>query len=220
MTNTTINKEKVLRYLSYRNQKIDDRLDSLIDDSIEKMVGTIEGRKTYKFFQINRGEELSIEGTKLILEGNNIRKHLKDANSCILIAVSLGHKVDTLIRYYEKINMTKAIVLDACASVAIEDIANTFNKELQYIVAKDNKKLTSRYSPGYGDWPLDIQKGIVDILNTQKTIGLNVTSHNILIPRKSITAIIGVIDKGFQVGEYNCFDCDKYEDCNYCEIGG
>src|SRR5699024_11558941 len=114
---------------------------------------------------------------------------------CILIGVSLGHKVDTIIRYYEKLDMTKAIILDSCASVAIEDIINNINENLEKIVSKDKKILTSRYSPGYGDWPLDIQRNILDVLESSKTIGLNLTSHNILIPRKSITAIIGEIGR-------------------------
>ncbi|HLR21837.1 MAG TPA: methionine synthase [Tissierellaceae bacterium] len=210
-----INKEEVLRYLFYNNQKIDSRLNTLIDESIEEMERTIDGKSVYKFFQLNREEELSIDGTNIVLKGRDIKRHLENSNSCILIGVSLGHKVDTIIRYYEKLDMTKAIILDSCASVAIEDIINNINGNLETIVSKDKKILTSRYSPGYGDWPLDIQRNILDVLESSKTIGLNLTSHNILIPRKSITAIIGVMDNKFKKIEYNCLNCSKYNDCNF-----
>src|SRR5699024_6167005 len=210
-----INKEEVLRYLFYNNQKIDSRLNTLIDESIEEMERTIDGKRVYKFFQLNREEELSIDGTNIVLKGRDIKRHLENSNYCILIGVSIGHKVDTIIRYYEKIDMTKAIILDSFALVAIEDIINNINGNLETIVSKDKKILTSRYSPGYGDWPLDIQRNILDVLESSKTIGLNLTSHNILIPRKSITAIIGVMDNKFKKIEYNCLNCSKYNDCNF-----
>lgn len=212
----TINKEEVLRYLGYKDQEIDGITNRLIDESIREIDNLIKEKYVYKFFHILRGKgELWVKGTNLKLSGENIKNHLMNSDSCIIMAVTLGHDVDTMIRYYEKISMTKAMIIDACASAAIEDICNRVNDELESIVSKDNKTLTTRYSPGYGDLPIDMQNSLLNILEAKKSIGLSATSHNILIPRKSVTAIMGIMDSKYKKIEVNCLNCNKYDSCNY-----
>lgn len=60
----------------------------------------------------------------------------------------------------------------------------------------NNKDITFRYSPGYGDLPLDVQSSFLRALDAQKKIGLTVSENNLLFPRKSVTAIIGIINSG------------------------
>jgi cobalamin-dependent methionine synthase I len=54
--------------------------------------------------------------------------------------------------------------------------------------------LTMRYSPGYGDWNLDVQPEILATLDSGR-IRLTSNISHILIPEKSVTAIIGIKDK-------------------------
>ena len=79
--------------------------------------------------------------------------------------------MDFKIRYYEKTNITKALILDACATTAIEEICDKICEDLEEMVKKDNMALTTRYSPGYGDLPIDIQ-GFLSVLRAEKPIGL------------------------------------------------
>lgn len=216
MTKTVIDKNEVLRYLGYRGQVLDDITNKLINESIKEIGDLIEEKYVYRVLDINRNKgELWIKDTNLKLLGKDIKKHLANSNSLVLKAVTLGHNIDKTIRYYEKTSMAKAMIIDACASAAIEEICNRVNYELGEKVYKVNKKLTSRYSPGYGDLPIDMQKGLLDILETKKSIGLSVTSHNILIPRKSVTAIMGIVDANYKQEEIDCLNCDKYDSCNY-----
>src|SRR5699024_4636248 len=106
---------------------------------------------------INRkGDEFSIGDGKLKLPGEDIKNHLSKSKECLLIAATLGHAVDTRIRYYEKVSMNNAVILDACATAAIEQICDKICIEIQDQLAKD-KRLTYRFSPGYGDLPIQIQ---------------------------------------------------------------
>ena len=136
--------------------------------------------------------------------------------------------MDFKIRYYEKTNITKALILDACATTAIEEICDKICEDLEEMVKKDNMALTTRYSPGYGDLPIDIQRDFLSVLRADKSIGLTVSSHNILIPRKSITAIVGVIDiknkqncRGDPCSFKNdiCLDCKHYLTCVFKREG-
>lgn len=216
MSQISINKEEVLRYLAYKDQIIDKITDELIDESIKEMEGLIQERYVYRIFDITREQGgLLLNASNFKLLGSSIEKHLGNSQSCILLAVTLGYKVDTIIRYYAKDSMAKAIILDACASAAIEEVLDKVCYNLEGIVGKNNKVLTSRFSPGYGDLDISIQGDFLRVLEAEKSIGLTASSHNILIPRKSVTAIVGIVDRDVERGGHRCLDCSKYDSCNY-----
>ena len=79
--------------------------------------------------------------------------------------------------------------------------------------------ITFRYSPGYGDLPLDIQRSFLSVLDTQKKIGLTASENNLLFPRKSVTAIIGIIDKNIKIKKRSCIECSNYENCSFRRKG-
>ena len=68
-----------------------------------------------------------------------------------------------------------------------------------------------RFSPGYGDCPLTAQRSIVDALNATRLIGLTVTPTSLLMPTKSVTAVIGLFD-----GEVH--DAQSRPTCNICRM--
>lgn len=213
-------KEDVLRYLGYKNQKIDSITEILIQESIDEIKTLIRARYTYKSFKINRNEdEIELEGSSLSLLGDDIKRHLGKSENCILIAATLGHHVDTKIKYYEKVDMTKALILDSCATVFIEELCDGVCSEIENNLKKDQKKLTSRYSPGYGDLSIEIQNDFLLNLDAKRIIGLNASSNSILIPRKSVTAIVGIIEKDEEKKERACTNCNKYSTCRFKKGG-
>ena len=118
-----MDRKEVLRNLGYRGQYIGSDLDSLIGECIDETKSIIKPRYTYKAFQIVRRDgNIHLMGCTLTLEGRDIARQLENANLCILMAVTLGNAIDTKIRYYEKVDMTKALILDACATTAVEEV--------------------------------------------------------------------------------------------------
>lgn len=215
-----INKEEVLRYLGYKGQYLDEKIDKLIDQAINEINNAGRTKSTYRFFPLKMvSGRLLIKGTNIVLPGQDIKNHLKNTKDCIIMAATLGHEVDRLIRYYEKVSMTRALILDATASVAIEEAINKLNGDLEKEVFMDNKIFTSRYSPGYGDLPLSIQGGLLDILGAKKSIGLTANAHNILIPRKSITAILGIVAGSVVNNETSCEHCNMRNNCDFSKGG-
>lgn len=213
-------KNEILRYLGYKNQEIDNITDGLIYDSMEEIKSLIKARYIYKIFTINRdNNNLLLEGSKLYLMGNDIKNHLSKSQKCVLIGATLGHEVDTRIRYYEKSSITKALIFDACATVAIERICDNVCIEIEEKLNSANKALTYRFSPGYGDLPIDIQSDFLLTLGAKKSIGLTSSFHSILIPRKSVTAIAGIVDIKESKIEISCIDCNKYNTCMFSKEG-
>ncbi len=149
------------------------------------------------------------------LGGNDIKKVLKDSQKVLLIAATLGIYVDKLLRKIQITDMAQAVVFDSMASVAIEQFMDKIEEELK-IMYKDYY-FTNRFSPGYGDYPIEKQRNIVRILNTEKKIGLNLTQSLMLNPTKSVTAVIGLQKSPVKGGDgciSKCAKCNK-KDCLY-----
>jgi hypothetical protein len=216
MENFEINRKEVMRYLGHRNQKVDDKLEGLVEECIEEIKRTASPKYIFKTFCITAREpETSLENGLFELPGKAISRHLSKSSECILMAATLGVEVDKKIRYYEKIDLTKALILDACATAYIEEVCDKLCKDIEKDSLAPGKSLTHRFSPGYGDLPIHIQKGFLNVLDAGKRIGLTATSTNIMMPRKSVTAVIGIVDETCGTTQTGCAVCTKRNECAY-----
>lgn len=190
-----IDRTEVLRYLQTSKDLKDDNINRLIEETRAEIKDLINFRYLYRKFPIVFDEDgVKVRGTTLTLKGKSIKKHLKNSEEIYLMAATLGAQVDKKISYYEKISVTKSMIFDACATTAIEAGCDQVEAEIkEKVLAAGNEDITFRYSPGYGDLGIDIQKEILRILNAPKKIGLTASKYNMLLPTKSVTAIIGVI---------------------------
>lgn len=171
------------------------------------------------FDVVKYSEHIQVLRSSLVLRGKDMMAHLKDAKACAIMAVTLGNRIESKIRFYEKTNLTKAVIMDACATTAVEWLCDEVAKEIKKEAASRNLRATHRYSPGYGDFSIDIQEQILNNLEAQKKIGLTCTEEHMLIPRKSVTAIIGFQDKNLTTKHLGCKQCSKYGDCTYKREG-
>ena len=64
---------------------------------------------------------------------------------------------------------------------------------------------------------MNIQSDFLEVLGAKKKkfMGLMASSESILIPRKSVTAIAGIIDIDSKAEEITCLNCNKYATCNF-----
>lgn len=215
-----IPKDEVLRYLGYKKQEIEESLNKLIDETIEESKELLLPKFVYGSYKNKLQDNgVLLEGTNLVLQGKDIKEHLKYSNEVSVMAVTIGSKIETKIKFYEKSNLTKALILDSCATTAVEEVCDQIEDYIKMEANKNNLSITFRYSPGYGDLPLTIQGEVISILKADKTIGLTVSDHHILFPRKSVTAIIGLIPMGHELKEKGCKTCKNYETCGFRREG-
>lgn len=210
-----INKDEVLRYLGYNNQVLDEKISTQIDIAIEELKFISREKFTYDIFEVEMKDyKMQLSNSNLIFAGNDIYNHLKECSKCAVIAVTLGVQVDKKIMGYSKIDLMKSLIFDACATTAIEAICDNLEVEISQIAKAQGFNITSRYSPGYGDFHLDIQADILNCLDAYRKIGLSTTENFILLPRKSVTAVIGFQRAKAIQKKTKCIDC-KNEDCNF-----
>ena len=110
----------------------------------------------------------------------------------MLLAATLGAGSERMLLKAQAKSGAEAVLLDAVLSAAIEAVCDAQEAALRDSLAAHGLYLTDRFSPGYGDMPLAQTREICAVLAADKTIGLTVSQSGIMIPRKSVTAIMGV----------------------------
>ena len=107
--------------------------------------------------------------------------------------------------------MGNAAILDACGSAYVEAGCDEAERELASRLP--GMYLTDRFSPGYGDLPLDVQRALGNALNMEKLLGLHVTESLMLNPVKSVTAVIGISERPQMARIRGCAYCAMRETC-------
>jgi len=175
-----------LDYLGYRGRAADSRVAAAIDEIRGELAGLGEPKSIYKFWEcavdggIVRFDNAAIASADLV-------RHLAGCTQLAIFAITLGAAADTLLRRYSAENIGRAAIADAVASAMIDNFCDNLETEISKIIGKKN---TTRFSPGFGDFDFVYQKLILDKLNAQR-IGIFLTDAQMLVPQKSITAIIG-----------------------------
>ena len=191
ITLSNLNRSEALRYMGAKALNPDKMTSDIMDEVESELLKVC--RPAYTFTEIPKDS--------LALGGNDIKEVVAESEKVLLIAATLGIYVEKLLRKTQITDMAKAVVVDAMASVAIEQFMDKIEDEL-----KERYKglyFTNRFSPGYGDYPLEKQREVVKILNTEKKLGLSLSDSLLLNPTKSVTAVIG-LNKNEVKGKINC----------------
>ncbi|MEZ4357316.1 MAG: methionine synthase [Eubacteriales bacterium] len=213
----SIDKEEACRYLGYKGQPSEQVLNALIE-SEQRLLSVIAPRYIYSSFDINRVEKgVKLRGTGLVLTGKDILKHLEGSQKAVILSATIGANVDAVLRAAEISDIASAVMMDALASSAIEQVVDKVEEKIKDEFYK--YKLTSRFSPGYGDLPLNIQEKLLDVLNAPKRIGLCVNDKNMLTPIKSVTAVMGLYLGETKEGSSPCERCNLAGNCPYRKRG-
>lgn len=212
-----INKSEAARYLGYKDTLPDVNMTKLILQAEADLLKIIEPRYCYKVFDIEVHENyVKLIGSELVLEGKSISEHLKDCEKAVVMCATLSDKVDKLLRTNELSNMVNALIIDALANAAIEQVCD----EVENIFLRDfgDYHATWRFGVGYGDFPLTTQKSFLETLDAGKRIGVCATDSCILTPRKSVTCIVGLSKKVVNSVK-SCDNCNLKDTCNLRKNG-
>ena len=196
-----IDKDEVIRYLGYGNSRPDEN---------------VRARFVYKVFDIDKesGQDtIIVKNTNIKLPGKSIRKHLKDCDKAVFMAVTISEGIDRLIRIAKVKDIAQAVVVDSMASAAVEQACD----RAEQVIIKEYPDMyqTFRFGLGYGDLPIQLQSDFLRVLNAQKVIGLSVNSSSMLIPTKSVTAIIGLSEHQIKGQARGCQTCSRSKKCQF-----
>ena len=237
-----INRSEWLKLLHVREEYPDWERLSLIDGSpAQQLARQMDAAEKQLLDAVRpRGIYRVVERSQIHAEGVSIAKHLEGCDQVAALAVTSGSGIDDLIRRAQIGNIAQAVVLDTGASVLAEQIADAAEETIRReILGQDSGCqdgscldgpscgsspseqlwMTSRFSPGYGDLPLGYQRDLLALTDAPRKIGLMLTSGNIMVPRKSITALIGLADHPVTGRLASCNECVLRADCPFIKEG-
>ncbi len=159
---------------------------SLIPKCLSELKKCVSVRYVSRFCDIRRTENGIDLGFGEIVSKNLIA-NLGECKQAVVFAVTLGSGLDRLLIKLGKIMTSEQFVTDAIASALAESACDEAEK-----LIFGSKSHTPRFSPGYGDLPLETQRPLLSFLNAEKTVGITLSTSLLMTPTKSITAIAGI----------------------------
>lgn len=209
-----IKKNEVLRYLGYSEKKPDEATDEYIDEMCLLAKNVLRPKEIHGIFDtLYCSGGISLGGTSSKFLGKDISEHMSGSVKCILFAATLGAEAERQINILQKKDMQKAVIFDAVCDAYIEQFADLCCEKIRAEMKFSGCYINTRFSPGYGDLSIEKQIDIISVLNCSKLIGLTVTDSFVLLPRKSITALIGVFDHPPKGNARGCESCNMKDKC-------
>ena len=218
ITLTSPNRDEVLRYMGMPPERADESLHALVDTCAEELLRAVQPRWRSRLMKVCPEADGVRLDNGLLLPGSSLAQHLSGCGQVFVFCATLGAQTDSLIRRTECTDMTRALALDCCASALIEQLCDHVETHLQ--TQFPGYFFPYRFSPGYGDLPLEVNTPILDLLDAPRKIGLCATSSHLLTPRKSVTALLGVADHPIDSHKRSCLGCPAHDSCSYRKSGG
>jgi len=210
-----IGMQEVLSHIGYADEyQPSARILSLVNDYIENYHDLMASSYSYTIRDI-----ILVEGVDTIIEGpitfesKVIERLLKRCEKVAVFALTIGSYLEEMVAYLAENGLIlQATVLDAIGSGAAEKLADYVEDRIRKMASIEGLVASQRFSPGYCDWEVSQQKMVFQALNGD-TAGIRLTESLLMIPRKSVSGIIGIGLPNRNIENYNpCHTCNK-KDC-------
>jgi len=214
-------RREILRYLGYKYEnmgQIDPVIEGHIEDAINILKESCRPRCQWKRISVTIGNDGLLGfgklGEVMKVSSEKLSYNLRGCTEVILMAATLGIEADTLISRWSKRDISKGVVVEAAATALIEEYCDEMQKVIARELAEEGLYLRPRFSPGYGDFSILHQKDMLAFLECSKKMGLSMTDSFMLVPAKSVTAVIGITSAKDGCSIKGCEACEK-KDCEY-----
>lgn len=211
--------KEVQRYMGYRGiADIGPDIRAKIDKAIGQVSLQSHPRIISKEYPVTvRDNDVTIHAGSedVVLHSESLARNLSGCCGAILLAATIGPACDMLVRRAGVTSAVDASIYQAAGAAAIESFLDDMNDRYKADYEAQRLFLRPRFSPGYGDLKLDHQRDWFRLLDITKQIGIELTDSLLMVPTKSVTAIIGIgINKGIQ-GCSGCAGCNKKGTCDF-----
>lgn len=214
----TIDRAETLRYLRMGAVEPDAVLTARLDKVEAEVKAACRPVAYWRLETISRGAELGdLKIGPLSVRSCALARVLYGCRHAFLFCATLGAGVDALLRRYSQVSGADALMAQAVATAAVEAYCDSCQDRLQAEPAVAGELLRMRFSPGYGDLPLEIQRPLLQILDSGRRAGIVLTDTLLMVPSKSVSAIIGVGSAPKTPIPSGCRSCSKV-DCAYRKI--
>lgn len=206
-----IDRRSVLRHQGYKpSSKVSDRVTEMLDEAEARAMELARPAAVWTTKPIKEISSYRVVIGNLTIVSRQIVKVMRGCVEAALFAVTVGPAIEKeAARLIETGDMAEGVMLDSVASEAVEGCADHVNLVIQHEAHRRGLHLTPRYSPGYGDWTVDHQPELFAEFDAAKA-GIHLTESCMMIPRKSISAVLGLGPIGdIRTGASPCKKCSS-----------
>ena len=184
-----LSRRELLRYM--RAGEMTPTLDALIDECWREAEPLLSLRLCYARVGVEHGETGLVFPT-FQTDSAHLAKALDGTNEAVVFAATVGLALDRAIARYGHTSPARALCLQAIGTERTEALCDAFVLKMNESLRPEGLRLRPRFSPGYGDLPLDVQRGVFALLAPERHIGVTLTDELLMTPTKSVTAIAGL----------------------------
>lgn len=178
--------KEILRYMGCR--ELSGETEILLKECKDEVKSKLVYKVCYRKFGVTVTDNTCDFGLfKLCSE--NLALNLRGCKEAVLFAATIGADIDRIITKYSKISPAKGLIFQAIGAERIEALCDKF---CAGIAAEFNTETKLRFSPGYGDLPIEAQRIIFDVLDCNRLLGLYLNQSLAMSPTKSVTAFVGL----------------------------
>lgn len=199
--------KEIWRYAACKSA--DSETTALLDACLREALPVLTYRVCYGEFPVKINGNACDFGVFSVCS-EHLARSLNECKAVILYAATVGVDLDRLIAKHGRLSPAKALLLQAIGAERIEALCDTFCTD---IAAERGVGTRPRFSPGYGDLPLTVQRDIFSVLQPHKHIGLTLNDGMLMTPTKSVTAFMGLGGKQ-TISANPCSGCNKV-DCTF-----
>ena len=181
-----IRRRELLRYAGCA--EADAATATLMDDCLTEAADALAYKVCYRELPVKIDEKKCDFGTFSVFS-HQLARNLENCTRVLLLAATVGVGIDRLIQKYSRIAPSRALMMQAIGAERIEALCDAFCDDME---KEMGVSLRPRFSPGYGDLPLGVQKDIISLLEAPKRIGLSLNDSLLMSPTKSVTAFAGI----------------------------
>jgi len=210
-----IDKDEVCRNLGYgKDQGPNSSISSLIDEEVDDAYSLIQPSCFYQLMNIRQiRQPWVILEDGIVITSNVLSQVLARCHHGVLFVANIGRRLEERVtQLMQEGQMLRATILDAVGSEAAEKTAGYLQDKVREVATSNGSEITLRYSPGYCDWDITQQRVLFEAMNSAP-LGVSLTEECLMVPRKSISGIIGLSRfEKYQLRYSACRFCTK-TDC-------
>ena len=203
-----VDRDEIFRYAACRRPGEEDR--ALLERCLEELGDRLRYSVCYTTVSVSvEGEETDLGFARS--GSRDMARWLSGCREAVAFAATVGLELDRLISRYSRVSPSRALLFQAIGAERIEALCDAFCADMAAELARSGRGVTRRFSPGYGDLPLSLQRELFQVLDCPRKIGLSLNESLLMTPTKSVTALMGVTDCPGAESRSGCDICDKLD---------
>lgn len=206
-----VDRREIIRYM--RARELTEELSAMLDDCLREAENGLRYAVCWQEIPV-AAESARVDLNFAQVESAALAERLSGCRKAVLFAATVGLELDRLIARYSRLEPVKALMFQAIGAERVEALCDAFCADVKRRAAEEGLCPRPRFSPGYGDVPLELQRDIFRVLDCPRKIGLTLNGSLLMTPSKSVTAVIGLGNNEIQPEKEKCSACNKV-DCAY-----